>query len=163
MNRSEDSVTHDVVVPVSPEDAFYFFAHELGAWWPEEYTWAKEDLDTIGMEPFEGGRCFERGPHGFTCDWGRVLAWNPPSKLSLQWQISPSREPVPDPKQSSIVHVDFSEAGKDRTRVSLGHRDFANHGKGHAEYRAAMASEYGWPYILAQYQRHVESYAQQST
>jgi uncharacterized protein YndB with AHSA1/START domain len=107
-------------------------------------------LDTIAIEPRAGGRCFERGPHGFECDWGRVLAYDPPRRLAFLWQISPRREPVSDPARASEVEVVFV-AEVDTTRVELTHRGFERHGDGAAEYREAMASEQGWPYLLRCY------------
>lgn len=84
-------VTLTVAAP--RERAFAVFTDGLATWWPREYTWARDVLETIAIEPREGGRCYERGPHNFQCDWGRVLAWNPPHQLVISWQISPRREP----------------------------------------------------------------------
>jgi uncharacterized protein YndB with AHSA1/START domain len=139
------------VVSAAPERAFELFARELGRWWPAEYTWAADGLEEIAIEPRVDGRCFERGPRGFECDWGRVLAWEPGAGLAFSWQIAPDRVPVPDSDRASEVEVRFSDAGRDATRVNLEHRGFERHGEGGAGYRAGMASERGWPYILARY------------
>ena len=136
-----------VHVALSPDQAFERFTDGLGEWWPHEYTWSQGVLEAIGIED---GLCFERGPHGFTCHWGRVLAWEPPSRLVLSWQISPSRVPEPDPARASEVEVVFAEEG-DGTAVSLVHRAFERHGEGGEDYAAAMGSEMGWPYILERY------------
>ena len=140
----------EVVVPLGPAAAFARFAEQLGDWWPREYTWSGAVLDDIGIEPRVDGMCWERGPHGFRCDWGRVLAWDPPQRLTFAWQIAPSRAPEPDPSHASEVEVRFRPEG-DGTRVELEHRHFGRHGDGAAEYRQMMASEYGWPTILARY------------
>ena len=87
-----------------------------GSWWPAEYTWAQTTLEGIAIEPKEGGRCHETGPHGFSCDWGRVVACAPPERLVFTWQISPDRTPQPDPERSSEVEVTF-EAAENGTRV----------------------------------------------
>jgi uncharacterized protein YndB with AHSA1/START domain len=139
-----------VTVPLAPESAFALFTGDFARWWPTAYTWAGAALETIGIEPREGGLCFERGPHGFRCDWGRVLAWEPPRRLLFTWQISPQRVPQPDPAQASEVEVVFAPQG-DATEVTLAHRHFARHGDGAAGYREGMASPEGWTYILAQY------------
>jgi uncharacterized protein YndB with AHSA1/START domain len=102
-----DAVRRTVTVPMPPDRAFALFTAGFGTWWPSEYTWAGDVLDTIVIEPREGGRCFERGPHGFECDWGRVLTWNPPQRLAFSWQISPERVPEPNPAKTSEVEVRF--------------------------------------------------------
>jgi uncharacterized protein YndB with AHSA1/START domain len=138
-------------VPLAPERAFARFTDGIGEWWPPEYTWSQAKLEAIGVEPGAGGMCWERGPHGFRCDWGRVLAWEPPDRLVLSWQISPSRVPEPDPERASEVEVRFTPAGDGATRVALEHRGFERHGDGGADYAAAMGSPQGWEYMLGRY------------
>lgn len=137
-------------VPVSPDKAFALFADGLGGWWPSEYTWASESLESIAIEPFEGGRCYERGPHGFACDWGRVLAWEPPQRLAFTWQIDYDRLPQPNPERASEVEVGFAAAAGG-SHLVLEHRCFERHGEEGVGYRAALAGERGWPYILDRY------------
>jgi uncharacterized protein YndB with AHSA1/START domain len=146
-----DTVRQAVLVGAPLDRAFALFTQGFGTWWPREYTWAREKLDTIAIEPREGGRCFERGPHGFQADWGRVLTWDPPHRLVFRWQISPGREPVPDPDAASEVEVRFEAEDAQSTRVELEHRGFEKHGEGGAGYAAAMGSERGWPLILDRY------------
>jgi uncharacterized protein YndB with AHSA1/START domain len=146
-----EPVRGEVVVPVMPAAAFRAFTEGFGRWWPPEYTWAGPVLETIGMEPGEGGLCFERGPHGFRVDWGRVLAWEPPGRLGFSWQVSPQRQPVPDPDRASVVEVAFAAEGDGATRVRLEHGGFERHGEGAAGYRDAMASAPGWPLLLERF------------
>jgi uncharacterized protein YndB with AHSA1/START domain len=146
-----ESIVHNVTVQAPTARVFAVFTEELAAWWPPGYTWSKDTLDTIAIEPRKGGRCFERGPHGFECDWGRVLMVEPPERLIFAWQISPDRVPEPDPAKASEVEVRFTKKGPEETQVALAHRGFANHGEGAADYRAAMASKQGWPYMLGRF------------
>lgn len=95
--------------------------------------------------------CSEVGPHGFRCDWGRVLAAERPKRLRFTWQIGPSREPVPDPERASVVDVRFLAEGADSTRVEVEHHAFERHGEAAQGYRDALASEQGWPYMLGRY------------
>jgi uncharacterized protein YndB with AHSA1/START domain len=147
---TEPSVRESVTVPVPAERAFDAFTR-LAAWWPREYTWAADTLEDIGIEPREGGFCFERGPFGFTCHWGRVLVWDPPGRLVFTWQIAPDRVPEPNPAKASEVEVRFEPAGTAGTRVDLEHRAFARHGDDGNAYRQALASPEGWPFILDRY------------
>jgi uncharacterized protein YndB with AHSA1/START domain len=148
---TEEPIRQAVTVPVPVEQAFAAFV-DLASWWPREYTWAGDTLEDIGIAPHrEGGHCFEQGPHGFTCHWGRVLAWDPPTRLVLTWQIGPDRVPEPNPAKASEVEVRLHPTGPSGTRVELEHRDFARHGDAGDSSRQALASPEGWPFILARY------------
>jgi uncharacterized protein YndB with AHSA1/START domain len=139
------------VVPLAPAAAFRFFAEEFHAWWPRDYTWARDTLQWIGLEPRVGGRCYELGPHDFHVDWGRVLQWEPGQRLVLAWQVSFRREPEPNPAKASEVEIRFAEQGPSGAQVSLAHRQFERHGPDSRVYRATMASARGWPWILQRY------------
>ena len=143
-------MTHEISVPFPPQRAFARFTEGMTDWWPPEYTWAQQALEQIAIEPVAGGRCFERGPHGFSCDWGRVVACAPPERLTFTWQISPQRAPQPDPAKASEVDVRFAPEG-DGARVTLEHRAFERHGEGHEAYAAAMNSPQGWPLLLERF------------
>lgn len=147
---ASEPIRQTVTVPAQVDRAFSAFV-DLARWWPPAYTWAADTLEDIGIEPREGGHCFERGPHGFTCHWGRVLAWAPPARLVLAWQIAPDRVPEPNPAKASEVEVRFGPAGTSGTRVELEHCAFARHGEAGDTYRQAMASPGGWPLLLDRY------------
>jgi uncharacterized protein YndB with AHSA1/START domain len=146
----DEPIREAVTVPVPVDQAFAAFA-DLARWWPREYTWAADTLEDIGIEPREGGLCYERGPHSFTCHWGRVLAWEPPTRLVITWQIAPDRVPEPNPAKASEVEVRFHPAEPSGARVELEHRALARHGDGADAYRQGMASPAGWPHILGRY------------
>lgn len=138
-------------VPLTARNAFDLFTNKLHSWWPKEYTWAGDVLENIEIESGTNGRCFERGPHGFECDWGRVLTWDPPNRIGFTWQIAPNRVPEPDPEKCSEIDVHFEQDEDDETIVTFIHRNFEKHGEGSESYREAMSSEQGWPYILNNY------------
>jgi uncharacterized protein YndB with AHSA1/START domain len=147
---TEDSIRQAVTVPVPVEQAFAAFT-DLARWWPQEYTWSADTLEAIGIEPREGRHCFERGPHGFTCHWGRVLVWDPPGRLVLAWQIAPDRAPEPNPSKASEVEVRFHPTDPSGTRVEVEHRAFSRHGDGGQAYRQGLTSPAGWPLMLDRY------------
>jgi uncharacterized protein YndB with AHSA1/START domain len=156
-----DPVRTAVTVPGTPEDAFATFVDRFEAWWPREYTWSNGVLEGIGIEPRVGGLCWERGPYGMRYDWGRVLAWEPPQRLGFSWQIGFDRTPTPNPAHASEIEVRFVGSGPGggdpTTRVELEHRAFERHGADAAAYRAAMASQPGWPSILRRFADAVEA------
>jgi uncharacterized protein YndB with AHSA1/START domain len=147
---STDVLRNSRDVGVSVPRAFEVFTVGLGTWWIPEFTWSGPDaLDMIGIEPGVDGKCYEIGPYGFRCDWGRVTVWEPPNRLAFTWQIGPDRVPQPDPAKASEVEVLFHPEGEARTRVELEHRGFERHGEAGAGYREAL--EAGWDQLLARY------------
>jgi aminoglycoside 6'-N-acetyltransferase I len=145
-------IVRDQAVRLPPSAAFRLFTEQLDSWWPREYTWAQDALEWIGLQPRLEGRCTEVGPHGFQCDWGHVIRWEPPTVVELAWQISPRREPVPDRSRASRVRVEFTADGTG-SLVRLHHDGFERHGAEGGAYRDALAADQGWPLILARYAR----------
>ena len=62
------------------------------------------------MEPRVGGRWYERGDDGSTCDWGSVLAWEPQSRLVLSWDITADWQY--DPELKTEIEVRFIAEGE---------------------------------------------------
>lgn len=145
------SLRVSVSVAASAAEAFGVFTERLDAWWVREFTWSgPAGLQTIAIEPAQGGKAYEVGPHGFRLDWGRVLVWEPPGRLVLSWQIDPDRVPQPDPARCSEVEVHFHE-GPRGTAVDLEHRHFDRHGPDGEGYWRAMTD--GWRELLDRYAR----------
>jgi uncharacterized protein YndB with AHSA1/START domain len=138
-----------VSVPATPERAFQAFTGGFADWWMREYTWAgPEALVDIGIEPRAEGKAYEIGPHGFRSDWGRVLAWEPPHRLLLTWQIGADRVPVPDPAHASEIEVTFAPE-REATLVTVDHRHFDRHGDDGEDYREALTA--GWRELISRY------------
>jgi uncharacterized protein YndB with AHSA1/START domain len=149
-DTSTDVLRSSCSVGVSVARAFEVFTEGLGTWWIREFTWSGPDaLERIGVEPGVDGKCYEIGPYGFRCDWGRVLVWDPPGHLTFTWQIGPDRVPEPDPRRATEVELHFYPDGEGRTRIDLEQRGFDRHGTGGAAYREALIG--GWDQLLARY------------
>lgn len=101
------------------------------------------------MEPRAGGRVFERGIHGTECEWGRVLVWEPPSRLEVSWGIGGDWRFDPDLSHASEYEVRFVEEAPARTRVEFERRHFEHHGGPGRNIHDTV--EKGWPKLLAAY------------
>ncbi len=148
---TDTPVRRSVTVAVPVEKAFAVFTERFDTWWPAEHHIGAADYQGAELEPRQGGRWYERGTDGSECDWGQVLAWEPPHRLLLSWQITPDWQPEPELARSSEVEVRFTAEGPDRTRVDVEHRGFDRHGPTGDSMRQAVFGEGGWGTILQKY------------
>jgi uncharacterized protein YndB with AHSA1/START domain len=144
------AVVKTVTVKAPPDTAFRAFTDGINRWWPLEshHIGAATAVEAV-IEPRAGGRWFERAGDGSECDWGRVLAWEPPRRLLLTWEISADWKH--DPGVSSEVEVRFVAAPDGGTVVELEHRGLEAFGERAAEMRDTFASPGGWSALLEAY------------
>jgi uncharacterized protein YndB with AHSA1/START domain len=154
---TEATVRREVTVAAPVERAFDVFTAGLSSWWPLEthHIGAQPAVEAV-MEPRTGGRYFERAADGSECDWGFVLAWEPPTRVVFSWHLNERWEFDPDPERASEVEVRFTPEG-DSTRVELEHRGLERHGAGAETIREAVSSEGGWGGLLELYKRASEA------
>jgi uncharacterized protein YndB with AHSA1/START domain len=76
--------------------------------------------------------------------WARVLAYEPPTRVVISWDIGTQWRLETDPEKTSEVEVLFVADGPDRTRVELEHRHLERHGDGWEQMRDAVGSPDGW-------------------
>ena len=145
-------VRKTIVVQAAQARAFEVFTRGIGRWWPASHAIGASPLRDAVVEERVGGRWFERGEDGSECEWGRVLAWEPPTRLVLSWAISGEWKQEPDPARASEVEVRFLADGPGRTRVELEHRHLDRHGEGWEGYAAGMASPNAWPLFLSRFE-----------
>jgi uncharacterized protein YndB with AHSA1/START domain len=96
------------------------------------------------FEPHQGGHVYDRGVDGSECRWARVLAYEPPERVVISWDINLQWQLEGDPARTSEVEVRFIGEGADRTRVELEHRHLDRHGEGWEGMRDAVGSSGGW-------------------
>ncbi len=143
------AVRRSVTVALTPSEAFDLFTAGIARWWPADSHAIGTKPAMVILERRDGGRWFERGPDGSECDWGRVLAWEPPGRVLLAWHLDGDWAYDPDPGRASEVEVRFS-AANGGTRVDLEHRGFERQARG-GEIAAAVGGENGWSGILDGY------------
>jgi uncharacterized protein YndB with AHSA1/START domain len=136
-----------VTVNVGQQQAFEYFTANFADWWPVEGHSILDGCKGAALEPREGGRWYEFGDSG-ECDWGRVIAWEPPGRLLLAWQLNADWDY--DPDLVTEVEVTFTPEGEG-TRVALEHRHLERFGDRAAEVRDAIGSQNGWTGLLAAY------------
>jgi uncharacterized protein YndB with AHSA1/START domain len=145
-----NSVRKVMNVQASPAVAWRVFTERMGTWWPlAVYKIGKTNAVDAIIEPRIGGRWYERGDDGSTCQWGSVLSWEPPSRLVLSWDIDANWQYDPDLKTE--IEVRFIAEGRDATRVDLEHRKLDRYGARRDEMRRIFDTEGDWGRLLAMF------------
>jgi uncharacterized protein YndB with AHSA1/START domain len=147
-----NAVRKSMSVNAPPDIAWRVFTEKMGTWWPlGHYKIGKANAVDAVVEPRVGGRWYERGEDGSTCDWGRVLVWEPHSRLVLTWDITADWQF--DPKLNTEIEVRFIADGKDATRVELEHRRLDRYGARREEMRRVFDTEGDWGKLLEMFAR----------
>ena len=133
------------------ERAFAVFTEDFGSFKPREHNLLGVPIAETVFEPRAGGRLFDRGVDGSECQWARVLAYEPPDRVVISWDISPRWQVETDFEKTSEVEVRFVAEGSDRTRVELEHRNLDRHLEGWQAVRDGVDSDTGWPLYLRSY------------
>jgi uncharacterized protein YndB with AHSA1/START domain len=140
-----------IVVAAPIERAFRVFTEQFDRIKPREHNMLGVDIAETVFEPRVGGQVYDRGVDGSECRWARVLAYEPPNRVVISWDISPRWQIETDPERTSEVEVRFISESPERTRVELEHRNLDRHGEGWESLRHGVESEGGWPLYLQRY------------
>jgi uncharacterized protein YndB with AHSA1/START domain len=127
------------------DHAFDVFTAGLTRWWPFDYGVGKRPIAKVLMEPKLGGRWLEIAADGTETTVATIIAWEPPHRLVMLWQVNAQWKP--DAAMKSEVDVRFIADGADATRVELLHHRFETMG---AEAGASLRKDVdgGWPGLL---------------
>lgn len=109
------SVRSSIVVEAPIERAFAVFTEGIGTWWPPEHHILEGELAEMVFEPREGGHVYDRAVDGSECRWARVLAYEPPQRVLITWDISLQWRIESDPAKTSEVEVRFFSETSERT------------------------------------------------
>lgn len=127
----------------------------MGAWWPRGKAPAGSPHAALVVEPRIDGRWFERNADGHETQWGRVLAWEPPRRLLLGWQLDHNF--CFDADLLMDVEIHFEELVGGGTRVSLEHRNLERLGAAAEAFAGKVRS--GWPARMGDFAQYATSHA----
>lgn len=144
MQTADTAVRASIVVAAPIDRAFTVFTDDIGSWWNADHHILQGELAEMVFEPRVGGHVYDRGVDGSECRWARVLAYEPPDRFVISWDINPQWQLEPDPDKTSEVEVRFIAEGPDTTRVELEHRNLERHGDGWERVRDGVGSPGGW-------------------
>jgi uncharacterized protein YndB with AHSA1/START domain len=147
----DTTVRAEVVVGAALERAFSVFTEGFGRFKPREHNLLPVEIAETVFEPHVGGFLYDRGVDGSECRWARVLAYEPPHRVVLSWDISPQWQLETDLEKTSEWEVRFFPEAPQRTRVELEHRNLDRHGEGWETEREGVAGAGGWPLYLQRF------------
>jgi uncharacterized protein YndB with AHSA1/START domain len=144
-------VSNSVLVDAPIERAFKVFTEDFGAFKPPEHNLLAVEIAETVFEPRVGGYVYDRGVDGSECRWARVLAYEPPHRLVISWDISPHWQIETERDRTSEVEVRFIPESAEHTRVQLNHRNLDRHGDGWEGMREGVGGDQGWPLYLERF------------
>jgi uncharacterized protein YndB with AHSA1/START domain len=162
-NSVEEAVVRKSVRVRAPiARAFRMFVEQMETWWPATHHLGKNPCEAIFVEPRVGGRWYERDIEGNMQDWGKVLAWDPPHRVTFSWHLGPGHDQPdwvcdPDPAKASEVEIRFTPEGAETTLVELEHSKLERHGQGYEQLRAMFDGPGAWGHILELYAGVIDS------
>ena len=148
-----EPVVKSIRVKASPQRAFDVFTADASRWWNRNHSInpTRSPIEKVVLEPRVGGRWYEVGQDGSECEWGKVLAWEPPRRVVLQWQIGTDWQFHED--LHTEVEVTFEAQGSE-TLVTLEHRFLERWGEKARETREMVNG--GWGGLLERFAASAE-------
>jgi uncharacterized protein YndB with AHSA1/START domain len=151
---SVEPIRKQIVVNAAQAHVFSVFTDGIDKWWPREHHIGPSPLKQAIIEPKSGGRWYSTCQDGSEIDVGKVLAWDPPKRLVLAWQIT--GEWKYDPDFITEVELTFTAEGPKKTRVDLEHRNLSRFGVATEATRGMFDSPGGWTQTLAAFAKAAE-------
>ncbi|HEX3622480.1 MAG TPA: SRPBCC family protein [Acidimicrobiales bacterium] len=144
-------VIRDVEVAAPAETCFEVFVDRFDSWWPREHHIGDRTVVAFRIEREVGGRCYDVDIDGGECQWGTVLALDPPTRFLLAWHVQGDWTIDIDAARQSEVEVTFTALGPERTAVRLEHRNLERHGDGGSGVRHGVGGDGGWRMLLVRF------------
>lgn len=141
--RTGDSATSPLTMELDlacpAEHAFTVWTTRISTWWPPDHT-VSGDPEQIVLQGHLGGRIFERTREGVEHDWGRVTAWEPPTRLAYTWHLGS------DAAAATQVEIRFLPRDDATSRVEIAHSGWQRLGAAAAAGRDR--NRHGWAGLL---------------
>ncbi|HKN30247.1 MAG TPA: SRPBCC family protein [Roseiarcus sp.] len=146
-----------MTVNASPARAFDVFTGRMIRWWRPDHHIGSSPMKELVLEPRVDGRWYEVGEDGSACDWGKVLAYEPPTRIVLAWQLN--QDWKYDASFVTELEVRFVAEGT-ATRVELEHRNLDRFGARADALRADLDSQEGWTGALVAFAAYLDRVSQ---
>ncbi|MGI8533037.1 MAG: SRPBCC domain-containing protein, partial [Geodermatophilaceae bacterium] len=101
------------------------------------------------IEPWLGGRIFERARGGVEVDWGRVVRFDPPLHFGFRWHLGTTAE------QATDVQLAFVGNGSGGTTVELVHSGWDRLGADASDRRERNTA--GWTAVFDHFRPYAEA------
>jgi uncharacterized protein YndB with AHSA1/START domain len=122
---------------------FDVFVDTIAQWWPlRPYSIGQDRVADVVFERELGGRVYEVWTDGTAVTWGHLLAWEPPHRFVMTWEVLPA---------VTEVELVFRPLGPALTRVAVEHRGWENLTEEQLAAATDLVAGYstGWVEILA--------------
>jgi len=149
-------VRKNVRVRANAARAFKVFTEGLDTWWPRTHHAGSSLMTKAVIEGRVGGRVYSAQVDGTDWQWGQILAWEPPVRFVMAWQLTPQWKIEPDLARCSELEVTFTPFADGSTLVELEHRNFERHGEGGANMRGQVDSPGGWGQLMSLFKTEAE-------
>ncbi len=106
-------IQKSILLRCPPNEAFQIFTRRISEWWPKTHRPMNDSESELFME--QTGRFWERSADGREIELGRVLVWEEPNRLALDFYIGTNAA------QPTALEVTFT-AENEGTRVTVHHR-----------------------------------------
>ncbi len=106
-------IEKSIVLHCHVDEAFSIFTSRISEWWPVTHRPSKDPEGELVLE--RAGRFWERARDGREIELGRVLEWEPPHRLTLDFYMGTG------PTEPTAVEVTFTPEDEG-TRITVRHR-----------------------------------------
>ncbi len=149
-----EPIVRTVTVQAPADACFRTFVDRWADWWPREHHIGQDrEITELHLEGRIGGRAYDVDTNGTECQWGTVLAYEPPARLVIAWHIQPDFTTIDrDVNRSSEVEVTFTAVDDERTEVRLVHGHLGRHGEGASSMHGSVGNDDGgWGFLIRRF------------